>query len=194
MMQIVYFSRKEQFLTEMETISREKVYVAPSPAKADGLRNRLNGKSTQDVITIAKFTSNLVEALWQDQERPPVKRKSELLLIFGILKNKYLPELGYEQFNQAYNLFSDLRSFTLNQEALTAVLEEQPESVKNAVLLFWKLLEITGLHDEHGAYQEIAERLRSHEEVEGLNKTYVFWGFQHLNGQQVDLLKALAIR
>lgn len=193
-MQIVYFSRKQQFLTEMESQEGEKVYVAPSPAKADGLRNRLSANSSQDVITIAKFTSNLVEALWQGEEKPLVKRKSELLLIFGILKDKYLPELGYEQFNQAYNLFSDLRSFTLDQDALSSVLDEQPEIIKKAVLLFWKLLEVTGFHDEHGAYREIAERLRSSSENDDLNKTYVFWGFQHLNGQQVDLLKALAIR
>lgn len=194
MMQIVYFSQKEQFLTEMETHVGEKVYVTPSPAKADGLRTRLSGISSQDVITIAKFTSNLVEHLWQNDERPQVKRKAELLLIFGILKNKYLPELGYEQFTQAYNLFSDLRSFTLNEDALTSVLDEQPEEIKRAVQLFWKLLELTGYLDEHGAYQQIGERLRSAEEVESLKKTYVFWGFQHLNGQQVDLLKALSIR
>lgn len=194
MMQIVYFSQKEQFLTEMETHVGEKVYVTPSPAKADGLRTRLTGKSSQDVITIAKFTSTLVEHLWQDGEKPEVKRKAELLLIFGILKNKYLPDLGYEQFTQAYNLFSDLRSFTLNEDALTSVLEEQPEEIKQAVQLFWKLLELTGYLDEHGAYQQIGERLRSADENEALKKTYVFWGFQHLNGQQVDLLKALAIR
>jgi CRISPR/Cas system-associated exonuclease Cas4 (RecB family) len=194
MMQIVYFSQKEQFLTEMENYSGEKVFVAPSPAKADGLRTRFSAGSSQDVITIAKFTSNLVATLWDKEEKPQVKRKAELLLIFGILKNKYLPELGYEQFTQAYNLFSDLRSFTLNEEALTSVLDEQPEVIKKAVNLFWKLLDVTGYLDEHGAYQQIAERLRSAEESEELDKTYVFWGFQHLNGQQVDLLKALAIR
>ena len=194
MMQIVYFSQKQQFLAEMESQEGEKVYVAPSPAKSDGLRNRLSATNSHDVITIAKFTSNLVEALWQNEDKPLVKRKSELLLIFGILKDKYLPELGYEQFNQAYNLFSDLRSFTLDQDALSSVLDEQPEIIRNAVLLFWKLLEVTGLHDEHGAYREIAERLRSSDESDELNKTYIVWGFQHLNGQQVDLLKALAIR
>jgi RecB family exonuclease len=194
MMQIIYFSQKEQFLTEMQTLEGQKEYVTPSPSKADGLRIRLSGHNSQDVITIAKFTSNLVEHLWGEEEKPQVKRKAELLLIFGILKNKYLPDLGYEQFTQAYNLFSDLRSFTLDQEALTSVLEEQPEVIKQAVKLFWQLLELTGYLDEHGAYQEISERLRSVEDKEALNKTYIFWGFQHLNGQQVDLLKALAIR
>lgn len=194
MMQIVYFSQKEQFLTEMETYEGEKVFVTPSPAKADGLRARLSPLQNFDVITIAKFTSNLVGALWDKNEMPAVKRKSELLLIFGILKNKYLPDLGYEQFTQAYNLFSDLRSFTLNEEALTSVLDEQPEIVRQAVQLFWRLLDATGYLDEHGAYQQISEVLRSSEEIDELKKTYIFWGFQHLNGQQVDLLKALAIR
>lgn len=192
-MQIVYFSQKERFLTETKDLAGEVVFVAPSPSKADGLRALLLTQSSQDVITIAKFTSNLIEKLW-DTDAPEVKRKSELLLIFGILKNKYFPGLGFEQFTQAYNLFSDLRSFTLNQEALTSVLDEQPEEIKRAVQLFWQLLDVTGYQDEHGAYQLITEALRSREEIEELKKTYIFWGFQHLNGQQVDLLKALAIR
>lgn len=194
MMQIVYFSEKGQLLTELETLAGEVTFVTPSPLKADGLRSRLSGKTGQDVLTIAKFTADLVSALWVPEERPQVKRKAELLLLFGILKNKYFPTLGYEQFTQAYNLFSDLRSFTLNEEALTAVMDEQPEEIRKAVALFWRLLEAMNVEDEHGAYQKITEGLRSAEEKDELRKTWVFWGFQHLNGQQVDLLKALAIR
>lgn len=194
MMQIVYFSRKSQFLTEMLNISGEKVYITPSPAKADSLRSLLVENSSSDVVTIAKFTSELINHLWEGAEPPEVKRKADLLLIFGILKNKYLPELGYEQFTQAYNLFSDLRSFTLNEDALSTVMEEQSPGVAKAVNLFWRLLDATGYLDEHGAYQKISEALRSFEEKEVLKKTYIFWGFQHLNGQQVDLLKALSIR
>jgi CRISPR/Cas system-associated exonuclease Cas4 (RecB family) len=194
MMQIVYFSQKDQLLKEVEFLEGEKVFVAPSPAKADGLRGQVNSIGKSDVITIAKFTSNLIEVLWNDEGKPALKRKAELLLIFGILKNKYLPALTYEQFTQAYNLFSDLRSFSLDLAPLTGVLEEQPESIRKAVQLFWNLLGLTGYLDEHGAYQMIAERLRAAEEVSELKKCYIFWGFQHLNGQQVDLLKALAIR
>lgn len=193
MMQIVYFSQKSQFIAELDSQMKDLVFVAPSPAKADGLRSLLTN-SQADVITIAKFTANLVESLWDFENRPVIKRKADLLLIFGILKNKYLPDLGFEEFTQAYNLFSDLRSFTLNQEALVSVMDEQPESIQKAVNLFWQLLSITGFHDEHGAYQKITEALRSSEEIESLKKTFVFWGFQHLNGQQVDLIKALAIR
>lgn len=194
MMQIVYFSQKDQFLREIEAQEGKKEFICPSPSKADGLRSRLSAGTSMDVITIAKFTSNLIGTLWQDEELPAVKRKAELLLTFGILKNKYLPELGHEQFNQAYNLFSDLRSFTTNYDALSSVLDEQPEEIKKAVHLFWQILDLTGYSDEHGAYQQITEKLRSSEDQEDLHKTFIFWGFQHLNGQQVDLLKALAIR
>lgn len=195
MMQIVYFSRKDQFLTEIESISKQTVFVTPSPAKADGLRLLLTDSSRADVITIAKFTSDLINNLWtNDEQKPQVKRKSELLLIFGILKNKYLPHLGFEQFLQAYNLFSDLRSFSMNEDALASVMEEQPEEIRQAVSLFWRLLDVTGYLDEHGAYHRIAETLRSVEEIPEMKKTYVLWGFQHLNGQQIDLVKALSIR
>src|SRR5690606_31795987 len=90
MMQIVYFSQKEQFLTALNDYQGEKIFITPSPAKADGLRERLiNFPGNHDVITIAKFTGHLVQFLWEGREKPSVKRKSELLLIFGILKNKY---------------------------------------------------------------------------------------------------------
>ena len=86
-MQIVYFSRKSQFLTEIQTILGEKKFIAPSPLKADGLRAQLINHSNSDVVTIAQFTADIIKGLWGNSEKLPVKRKSELLLIFGILKS-----------------------------------------------------------------------------------------------------------
>ena len=194
MMRIVYFEQKDQLLSHLEGLPGDKQFITPSPVKADGLRTRLNNPDAADVITIAKFTDFLVAGLFEGKESPEIKRKAELLLVFGILKDQYLPDLSFEQFIQAYNLFSDLRSFTLNAEALGPVLEEEPAEISHAVTLFWKLLELTGYMDEHAGYQILSETLRSSEDNETLRKSYIFWGFQHLNGQQVDLLKALAIR
>jgi hypothetical protein len=87
MMRIVYFSLREQFLTEVQKIPGDKIFVTPSPIKADSLRSRLPPDDSGDVITIAKFISLLMESLWIPEERPELKRKSELLLIFGILRN-----------------------------------------------------------------------------------------------------------
>lgn len=193
MMQIVYFSKKDQVLEYLKNSSQERVFITPSPLKADGLRLSIADWDQTDVVTIAKFTSDLLK-LNCSEALDKVKRKSELLLIFGVLKNKFLPDLGYEQFSQAYNLFSDLRSYSLDEEALKSVLETQAEEIQKAVSIFWKLLEITEFMDEHGAYEKIAQSLRSAEHQDEINKTFIFWGFQHLNGQQVDLLKALSIR
>ncbi len=193
-MRIVYFSQKAQLWAELEKVPGEKIFVTPSPAKADSLRAQLPPAISGDVITINNFTTSMLTNLWSDEDRPKFKRKADLLLIFGFLKNKMFSDLGYEQFVQSYNLFSDLRSFTLNQEALSTVLEEQPIEIRSTVEKFWQLIESIGYSDEHSTYQQIAEILRSSEEKEELKKTYVISGFQHLNGQQVDLLKALAIR
>jgi CRISPR/Cas system-associated exonuclease Cas4 (RecB family) len=192
MMRIVYFSLREQFLNEVQKIPGDKIFVTPSPIKADSLRSRLSSGDSGDVITIAKFLSLLMESLWSLEDQPELKRKSELLLIFGILRNKFLPDLSFEQFNHAYNLFSDLRSFTLNLDDLSSVLEEVPEVINNAVKIFWKILDLTGHNDEHGAYRKINDRLNSSPDFLDRNKTYIFWGFQHLNGQQIDLLKTLS--
>ena len=48
-------------------------------------------------------------------------------------------------------------------------MEEQSPDVRKAVELFWRLLEVTGYLDEHGAYQKISEALRSFEEKEEEN-------------------------
>ena len=192
MMRIVYFSSNEQFFSEIKQTEGEKVYVAPSPFKADSLRSKFNFDKEEEVITIAGFISSLLEILWTDKDRPKVKRKSEILLIFGVLRNKYLPELTFEQFNHSYNLFSDLRSFTLDIETLSNVLEEQPDIIKKTVRLFWKLIDMLGHIDEQAAYQLICKRLRLETSLLDGKKTYIFWSFQHLNAQQLDLLKVLS--
>ncbi len=194
MMHLVYFSQRSQLFEFFQNLSGPKKIMAPSPAKADGIRTGFKAGEDLDVVTISKFTSDILKSLGHEATEIPLKRKAELLLIFGFLKDRHLPELGFEQFMQAYNLFSDLRSFSLSIDALSTVLEEQSPEIQKAVQLFFTLMQITGNLDEHGAYHFIAEQLRSGEEKEELKKNYIFWGFQHLNGQQVDLLKALSIR
>lgn len=191
MMQFVYFNDSSNLWNWINDNYSNALYVSPSPAKADGLRSRLqnNGINT-DVLTINKFLSDLILEKKLDLN---LKRKSELFLIFGWLRPNYFPELTFEQFSNAYTLFSELRSFTLDLEALNPILELQDASVKKAIELFWEILKLTNFSDEHGAYHEITQSLRAEHLSEG-RKHFVFWGFQHLNGLQVDFLKALSIR
>ena len=196
MLQIVYFTGKDQFIEYIESQQAENLFVTASPSKADTIRSSLRDPLKSDAITISKFTADLIKELWPVEEmRPKIKKKAELLLNFGVLKNSYLPGLTFEDFKDAYSVFSDLRSFSLQYEVISQVLAEESDNVRLAVQLFWKLLEVTGDIDEHGAYAQIADELRSTEEIKNYrNKKIIFWGFQHLNGQQIDLIKALSIR
>ncbi|HLT22548.1 MAG TPA: hypothetical protein VKZ84_03860, partial [Bacteriovoracaceae bacterium] len=118
------------------------------------MQNR--GIST-DVLTINKFLSDLIK---EKKLELNLKRKSELYLIFGWLRPAYFPELTFEQFSNAYTLFSELRSFTLDLLALNTLLEQQDQQVRKAIELFWSILETTGFHDEHSAYAELTQSLR----------------------------------
>ena len=191
MMHFVYFNDSSRLWDWINNNYSNTLYIAPSPAKADGLRTRLQGRGvTTDVLTVNKFLSDLIKERKLDLN---LKRKSELYLIFGWLRSAYFPELTFEQFSNAYTLFSELRSFSLDLTALAPILEEQDAHIKRTIEFFWNILEQTGLHDEHSAYAELTQSLRGENFVEQKHN-YVFWGFQHLNGLQIDFLKALAIR
>ncbi len=190
-MQFVYFHDSSNLWPWINDNYSKALYIAPSPSKADGLRTNLQNRGiSTDVLTINKFLSDLIK---EKKLELNLKRKSELYLIFGWLRPAYFPELTFEQFSNAYTLFSELRSFTLDLLALNTLLEQQDQQVRKAIELFWSILETTGFHDEHSAYAELTQSLRGEHLVENRNH-FIFWGFQHLNGQQVDFLKALAIR
>lgn len=191
MMQFVYFHHSTNLWDWISARYSNALYISPSPAKADGLRSRLQAqKISNDVLTINKFLSDLIS---QKKVQLNLKRKSELYLIFGWLRPSYFPTLSFEQFSNAYTLFSELRSFTLDLIALQPVLETLDPEVKKAIELFWKILESTQFHDEHSSYFELTQKLRNDDYQDEPN-SYVFWGFQHLNGVQIDFLKALSIR
>lgn len=191
MMQFVYFNHSSKLWDWISSSYSNALYISPSPAKADGLRTRLQHQNiTTDVVTINKFLSDLI---LEKNVELNLKRKSELYLIFGWLRPSYFPGLSFEQFSNAYTLFSELRSFTLDLVALQPVLDTLDPEVKKAIVLFWNILESTQFHDEHSSYFELTQKLRN-DDYQETRRTYVFWGFQHLNGVQIDFLKALAIR
>lgn len=174
----------------------ELLVICPSPQKADGVRSHLQGLGRQvDVLTISKFIKDCMGTLGEDV--PKVSRKSELLLkLSTIWKIKY-PELSYDIFTKAFNLYTELRGFSLNLEMLEDVLAEEEESMAIAIRFFWLVSEELGLFDEHYSYGYLTEEIRSlesptHEVID--NKMIVFMGFKHLSGGQLDLLKSIGIR
>ncbi|MFT6069408.1 MAG: hypothetical protein ACJAT2_001311 [Bacteriovoracaceae bacterium] len=184
-------------LDYVSTLEKEDLLiVCPSPVKADGTRAHIQATGRLvDVVTISKFIKEALSLL--GDEAPQISRKSDLLLKLSTIWKIKFPGFEYDIFTKAFNLYTELRGFSLNLEMLEDVLEEEEEKMATAVRFFWLVAEELNLHDEHSSYGILAEELRSmespvHESVKG--KVIVFLGFKHLSGGQLDLLKSLGIR
>ena len=178
MLQLVYYGAPQQFIKEMSSTwaTEDTVWVAPSPSKTDALREQLQETLRTQVssITMAKFLSELLALCPDKSLGEKVKRKADLVLIFGALRTKYSPDLSFEEFTMAYNIFSEIRSFSLNLVAMESVLAEYDEKIKKAVLLFWQLLDSLQYFDEHALTQSLAENLRAVDFYEGKQKNFIF--------------------
>ncbi|MCO4792505.1 MAG: PD-(D/E)XK nuclease family protein [Bacteriovoracaceae bacterium] len=173
----------------------ETCIVCPNPTIADAFRDKLElSNDDQDrtaVFTIAKYVSDLVKNFSNEMK---TTRKSELMVILaGVWKSKF-QELPPELFHQSFNIFTDLRSFTLDFNLMEEVLSKLDPEISKVVELFWHIVEspVLELLDEHGSYHLLAEKIKE-SGAEESSKNLIFYGFSHLSGSQVDLLKALSV-
>ncbi len=181
------------FLKQSE--SEEVLFVASNPEAADRMRKALQKNHLNfDVITISQFRNN--EFGFFIEEEVSIKRKSELLLIFGTIWKKFFNDYEYEYFQRAFNLLTDLRSFGLYEELYTSVLGEYDAVLQKSILVFSNLLKSMEIYDEHAAYNELASKIRevSFEDYYEKKRHLVFYGFQHFSTIQIDFLKSLSIR
>lgn len=185
---------KLQYIEEQDF--SKVLVICPSPAKADGVRQYIqeNGINAE-VLTISKFIKDCMQTL--GESAPNVSRKSELLLKLSTIWKIKNPELGYDIFTKAFNLYTELRGFTLNLELLEEILGEEDPKLATGIRFFWLVSEELGLVDEHQAYYLLSEEVRTnesptHDFIDG--KSLCFLGFKHLSGGQLDLLKSLGIR
>ncbi len=176
--------------------SKQTIVVCPSPSEADRVRAHLvkdERFSSIDVITISKFISNQFSIL---EEPPKISRKSELLLYLSIFWKTVFPDYNYQRFIQSFTLLTELRGTTLELETVEEILEHYHPEVRNGVKVLWSSMDNAGMHDEHSSYSLLASAYRSTPSpFEHLSEEkIVFYGFGHLSGVQIDLLKSLAIR
>lgn len=174
----------------------QTIVVCPSPSEADRVRAHLvkdERFSSIDVITISKFISNQFNVL---EEPPKISRKSELLLYLSIFWKTVFPDYNYQRFIQSFTLLTELRGTTLELETVEEILEHYHPEVKNGVKVLWSSMDNAGMYDEHSSYSLLASAYRSTPSpFEHLSEEkIVFYGFGHLSGVQIDLLKSLAIR
>ncbi len=188
MLRVVKLEKIEDLLpfTKISKAS-EKIFVCPDPYTADSLRS-----SGFKVVTITKFISDeLLRFYGEDELKKRRKDKSELLLHLATIYKAVTPNFKFESFMHAYNLFSELRSFTTSLEVLSDALEHFPHEVAQALQILWGVVNDLGLIDEHSAYSLLAESYREIDYLAVENREVYFWGFGHLNAGQIDLIQAL---
>ncbi len=127
-------------------------------------------------------------------------RKADFVLHLATIFRKYYPDSTPQLFFQAFNLFTELRSFTLDLQLVRDIFPFFDSTISQAVEVFWRYTDHIDLVDEHRAYQLIAEahRQMQHPALTEMHHhapvgNLVFWGFSHLSAGQIDLLKALSL-
>lgn len=189
----VYLYKKSSEIYNFDFLenSEEKVVViCPHPMAADSLRSKISDPSRAEVITISKFSSDLLKEI--DSEIV-LKRKADLLGQLATIWKKKLSDFAADSFFDSFNLFTELRGYTLDFEMIKEVLPFYDEAIQKSLPIYWMYFEQLGIIDEHKANEILSHNLKVgiKDEVE---TTYLFWGFNHINSGQVDLFNSLSIR
>ena len=163
---------------------------------ADQLRQNIHKHghtSNVDVMTIAQFMERQLRGL---DEGPSLlerkKGKADLMLHLSIAWKHQFENAPPEIFFQAFNLFTELRSFTLNIEVAQEVLGEFDPIVAKAIETFWRVCDKLRLIDEHTSYDLVAKVYSGPAPLEKQN--YVLWGFDHLSTGQIHLFESIALQ
>lgn len=180
------------------TLGRESVIICPNPQLADGVRRLFDAQNATDfdVITIAKATSELRDFYKIEGQ---ALRKAEILMHFGTLWKSVHGAINFEMFIQSYQLFSEFRSFTTNFELVSEALGSLSSEQQNALALYWRYLGEAQIMDEHSLYEMIstsaeeAVQITEAQEPRCRWKNITFWGFPHLSGTQISLIKSLGL-
>jgi hypothetical protein len=96
----------------------------------------------------------------------------------------YFPKEEGHIFFKSFELFTDLRSFSLDLQMLSEFLKEIDEVTTKSILIFWTFLQNEKLIDEHLSYQIISSM--------DVKRPLWIIGFKHLSGIQIDMLKTIS--
>jgi hypothetical protein len=171
--------------------------IVPSPLKADALRSKFTGV-IPEIITISRFIKDLLKLHFPEQEIQ-IKRKSELILVASSLWKNHCEQENkpfiYDVFMKGFNLFTELRGYSLDLELIRPILTEYSEEIEKFIIFFYQISEQLNLVDEHRAYKILADLYRQigfHDITE--QKNLIFWDFVFVAGSQIDFLNALATK
>lgn len=174
---MVFYQSNQELIKKLRAMSC--LVICPSPQIADNLRLQI---PELEILTISKWVTDhlknkgLVRA-----------RKSELMIKLAAIWRHYFQTHPTSLFLESFELFTELRSITLNLELLSEFFKELgkelDEEVVKSIFLFWTFLDQEKIIDEHLSYKKVGE-------VE-LAQDIVFTGFKHMSGVQIDMLRTL---
>ena len=165
--------------------------VCPNPSIADAFRDKIphgNIDVLIDTTTISKYLSDLLKFYFPGKE---VYRKSKLFLMTATVWKMKFSNEDSSLFHQAFEIFTDLRSFTLNKQLIENLLEFYHPIVSEAIKTFWLVLESQEILDEHQAYYDLNAKLIDEIEDSAETEGVFFLGFTHLSANQIEVLKSL---
>lgn len=177
MLEIVFY-HSNQDLSQKLKVAKDSLVICPNPGVADSLREI---EPMLETVTISKWSSDRLKNHGLNRIR-----KSDLMLKLSSVWRTYYPQEETSIFNQSFELFTELRSYTLNLELLNNFLHEVDESIRRSIFMFWAYLENENLVDEHLGYKIIGDSAEQ--------KAISFVGFRHLSGTQIDMLKLISER
>lgn len=170
-------------------LNQETIVVCPSPKEADVFRSKLPNSINVNVITISKFVNDLKAQLSQEWQ---VKRKSDLIFTLSTIWKMKSSNPSYEVFMQAFNLFTEFRSYTLDVTLVDEILNKLDEELALMIRFFWAYMDQEEIIDEQKSYSLLVTKLRE-PDLKIIEKNIIFWSFSHLNALQLDLIQSLAI-
>lgn len=200
MLVILAYTTKSDLRRSLETRANSAgpwKIVAPFPAKADALRTAWKTRPLTEVLTISRFTQDLFESRWGQGTTEAPWRKSRLLLLLNAFKNLHplYRDTDFGTFKTAYQVYSDLRSYTDAPDLPDELLAPFDVSVQELVKLFHLGTQRAGVRDEHAAVFDLIAELRAPEGLTVAGQPQlIFEGFTFITPAQLSFLEALAIR
>lgn len=178
-------------------LDKTPIVVCPNPQTADLVRKNFeNAQRKVESVTISRFIKDELISLIEENQLQNFRGKSELNLLLGAIWKRIGQDGDYVSFKKAFNLLTELRSFSMSDQVFEAVLEHYDKTLGDTVLLMHRLLEEMNILDEHKSYFLLSERLRAGDipPEKEMERVIVFYGFDFMTASQVDLIKSMGLR
>lgn len=175
MLNVNYYNQFSEILDA--ELPSDLLVVCSDPTTSDNFREMTNG--SYESITIARWLGQL--SIPNDYKKVG---KSELMLRLSSAFRNYFPDNNGNLFYNAFEIFTELRSFSLDINILVQVLNELDEEIAMAIKVFMASMESLKLVDEHYCYHAMKELEHK--------RPILFLGFKHFSSIQIDMMKTIA--